>query len=65
MGDQAPVIDCHAQTGQGVTWNEPKRPVDYQLESLLERAAEAGIDRICIMAPRNDSYAQANAEVAQ
>jgi predicted TIM-barrel fold metal-dependent hydrolase len=65
MGDQALVIDCHAQTGQGVTWNEPKRPVDYQLESLLERAAEAGIDRICIMAPRNDSYAQANVEVAR
>jgi predicted TIM-barrel fold metal-dependent hydrolase len=65
IGDQALVIDCHAQAGRGVTWNDPERPVDYHPEVMLERAAEAGINRICIMAARNDSYAQANADVAR
>lgn len=67
MGDQAKplVIDCHAQVGDGVTWMEPKRPVDYKVELLLERAAEAGIDRSCVMAPQNDSYEEANTEVAR
>ena len=65
MANQAMVIDCHAQAGQGETWNEPKRLVDYRVESMLERAAEVGIDRICIMAPRNDSYAEANLVVTR
>ncbi len=59
------VIDCHAQVGNGVTWNEPKRPIDYKVELLLERAAEAGIDRSCVLCPQNDSYEQANIEVAR
>ncbi len=65
MGDQALIVDCHAQVGQGATWIEPERPVDYQVEVILARAAEASIDRTCIMAPRNDSYAQANKDVAR
>jgi len=65
MGDQTLVIDCHAQAGQGVTWNEPERLVDYRVEGMLERAAEFRIDRICIMAPRNESYGDANIQVAR
>ena len=59
------VIDCHAQLGEGETWAEPKRAVDYKVEMVLERAAEAGIDRSCVSAPQNRSYEQANVLVAR
>jgi hypothetical protein len=59
------VIDSHAQVGSGETWAEPQRQVDYQLEQVLARAAEAGIDRSCIMAPKNDSYEEKNKEIAR
>lgn len=67
MGDPAKalVIDCHAQLGEGETWAEPKRPVDYKVDLVLERAAEAGIDRSCVAAPQNASYEQANIHVAR
>jgi predicted TIM-barrel fold metal-dependent hydrolase len=59
------VIDCHAQVGSGETWAEPRRQVDYPLEQVLACAAEAGIDRSCIMAPKNDSYEEKNKEIAR
>ncbi len=59
------VIDCHTQVGEGETWAEPKRPVDYKVELVLERAAQAGIDRSCVTAPQNPSYEQANLRVAR
>jgi uncharacterized protein len=59
------VIDCHTQIGSGTSWTAPKKPVDYRVELLLEQAAEAGIDCSCVMAPQNDSYEQANIEVAR
>ena len=67
MGDptKALVIDCHAQVGEGESWAEPKRPVNYKVELVLERAAEAGIDRSCVSAPQNPSYEQANRQVAR
>jgi len=67
MGDpgKALVIDCHAQLGEGETWAEPKRLVDYKVELVLERAAEAGIDRSCVSAPQNSSYEEANIRVAR
>ncbi len=59
------VIDCHAQVGSGETWAGPKRTVDYSLKLVLKRAAEAGIDLSCIMAPRSVSYEHKNREVAR
>ena len=65
MADKAPVIDCHAQIGKGEIWHEPKFRVDYRVDQLLARADEAGIDRLCVMAPQNREYAEANREVAR
>jgi hypothetical protein len=48
-----------------VSWQGPKRPVDYKVDRVLERAAEAGIDRSCVGAPKNPSYEQANIQVAR
>jgi predicted TIM-barrel fold metal-dependent hydrolase len=59
------VIDCHAQVGTGETWAGPARHVDYKIELLLERAAEAGIECCCIMAPRSQSYEQPNREIGR
>ena len=59
------VIDSDAQLGVGETWGTPHRAVDYKLEDLRARSAEAGIDRSCVTAPRNDSYAEANRRVAE
>jgi predicted TIM-barrel fold metal-dependent hydrolase len=59
------VIDCHAQWGSGESWARPRTPVDYSLDILLTRAAEAGIEQSCIMAPRNDSYEEQNKKVAR
>jgi predicted TIM-barrel fold metal-dependent hydrolase len=59
------VIDCLAQVGSGETWQAPKRQVNYTPEQILDRTQEAGIDRLCIMAPRNPSYEKSNREVAR
>ena len=59
------VIDCHAYAGSGKTWGDPPRDVDYSLELLFERGAEAGIDRHCVMPPRNDTYQEANRRIAR
>ncbi len=59
------VIDCHALVGAGRTWADPEREVDYDLNLLLERGAEAGIDRHSVMPPRNHSYTEANRQVAR
>ena len=63
--DKPLVIDSNALVGEGMTWEEPKRAVDYKVELLLERAAEAGIDRSCVMTLPENSYERANAEVAR
>lgn len=60
-----PVVDGHALLGTGESWHGPRRRVDYRADDILNRAAEAGIDQICIMAPRNASYADANRAVAR
>ena len=59
------VIDCHAYAGSGRTWGDPPRDVDYSLELLFERGAEAGIDLHCVMPPRNDTYREANRQIAR
>lgn len=58
------VIDCHAYAGSGQTWANPPRDVDYGSEEILRRGAEAGIDRFCLMPPRNDTYREANRHIA-
>jgi predicted TIM-barrel fold metal-dependent hydrolase len=58
------IIDSHAVIGVGKTWDTPPRWVDYKLEALLERSAEAGIDRSCVMALRDPFSASANRQVA-
>jgi predicted TIM-barrel fold metal-dependent hydrolase len=59
------VVDCHAVLGQGKTWAEPARAVDTRVDDLFRRGTEAGIDRHCIVAPRNDTYGEANRAVAR
>jgi uncharacterized protein len=59
------VIDSDAQFGVGETWGSPPRWLDYKIEALLGRSAEAGIDRSCIMAPRNPIYELPNQQVAK
>jgi len=51
--------------GTGKTWSDPEREVDYKLDSLFERGGEAGIDRHCVMPPRNDTYTEPNKLVAR
>lgn len=58
------VIDCHAYLGAGKTWYGPQREVEYKLEALLERGAEAAIGRHCVMPARNETYSEANKLVA-
>lgn len=59
------VIDGHALAGRGLTWAEPERDVDYDPHELLERAAEAGIDRVSILSPRTTDYEAANRYIAR
>jgi len=59
------VIDSDAQIGIGESWALPRRVVDYKVEALLARSAEAGIDRSCVMAPRNSLYDLPNRQVAE
>jgi predicted TIM-barrel fold metal-dependent hydrolase len=59
------IIDCHAVVSKGRTWADPPREVDYDVNQLLERGAEAGIDRHCVVPARNDTYLEANREVAR
>ena len=59
------VIDCHAYVGPGKTWYGPEREVDYKLEALFERGAEAAIDQYCVMPARNETYDQVNKLVAR
>ena len=58
------VVDCHALAGKGKTWAEPERDVDYDPRLLFDRGAEAGIQQHCIMPARNETYAEANKQVA-
>lgn len=62
---QSLVVDSDAQIGTGETWDTPFRPVDYKVEAILARSAEAGIDRSCVMAPRNQMYEAPNKQVAR
>jgi predicted TIM-barrel fold metal-dependent hydrolase len=59
------VIDCHALLGTGKTWADPEREVEYSAQILLERGAQAGIDRHCVLPPRNGSYVESNRQVAR
>ena len=59
------VVDCHALIGAGSTWADPEREVNYDLNLLFDRGAEAGIDRHCVMPARNQTYAEANKQVAR
>ncbi len=59
------VIDSDAQIGVGETWGSPSRWLEYKIEALLERSAAAGIDRTCVMAPRNPLYDLPNKQVAK
>jgi len=61
----AMVIDSDALLGIGETWGSPFRSVEYKVEELLGRSAEAGIDRSCVTAPRNPLYDLPNRQVAQ
>jgi predicted TIM-barrel fold metal-dependent hydrolase len=61
----AAIVDCHALFGPGRTWDEPALDVNYGLKELLDRGAEAGIDRYCVMAARNSGYREANQRVAR
>jgi predicted TIM-barrel fold metal-dependent hydrolase len=67
MGDRDKrlIIDCNAMVGEGASWDEPRRWADSKVELLLERAAEVGIDRTCVMTFPHDSYERANAQVAR
>jgi uncharacterized protein len=58
------IVDSHAIVGKGESWTFPPRPVVEELGYLLERGAEAGIDRHCIVTARTDDYPSANQHVA-
>jgi predicted TIM-barrel fold metal-dependent hydrolase len=58
------VIDSHAVIGVGKTRDVPPRWVNYNLEGLLERSGEAGIDRSCVMALLDPFSDFANRETA-
>lgn len=60
------IVDCYALAGRGQTWGtEPERDVDYDVTEFFDRAAEAGIDRHCILAARNTTYEIANRHIAR
>jgi predicted TIM-barrel fold metal-dependent hydrolase len=60
------VVDGHALFGAGRTWADPiEQEVNYDLQQLLARGAEAGIDRHCIMPARNDEYREINRQLAR
>ncbi len=58
------IVDSHALVGKGVTWADPEREVTYDPSELLEQAARAGIDRLCVLSPRANDYRAANQYVA-
>ena len=60
------IVDCHALAGKGLTWADPEAPADYDVAALLDRGAQGGIDRHCIMPARNpEGYEAANREIAR
>ena len=60
------IVDCHALAGKGLAWAGPEAPADYELAPLLERGAQAGIGRHCVMPARQaGSYDTANREIAR
>ena len=59
------IVDCHAYAGKGLAWSEPEAQVEYDVARLVERGAQAGIDRHCIMPPRGAAYDEANREIAR
>jgi hypothetical protein len=54
------VVDGLALAGNGKTWAEPERKVDYDLHLRFDSGAEAGIQRHCIMPARNETYQESN-----
>jgi len=65
-GSKALVVDCHALFGTGKTWADPtEQNVSYDIEQLLSRGAEAGIDRYCLVPARNDQYQEINRQLAR
>ncbi|MGH9328132.1 MAG: amidohydrolase family protein [Terriglobia bacterium] len=65
MAPKPLIIDSNVQIGTGESWFQPRKPADYKLEDVLPRATEAGIDRLCVMAPFNLWYKERNKEVAR
>jgi predicted TIM-barrel fold metal-dependent hydrolase len=60
------IVDCHALIGKGLTWAEPEAPADYDVAALLDRGAQAGIARHCVMPARSAAgYEAANRELAR
>lgn len=65
-GAKAAVVDCHALFGAGKTWADPtEKEVNYDLDQLLSRGAEAGIGRHCLLPARNDQYREINRQLAR
>lgn len=61
-----PIVDCHALFGTGKTWADPtEQDVNYNLDELLSRGAEAGINRSCLIPARNAQYKEINQQVAR
>jgi hypothetical protein len=58
------IIDSHTVLGVGKTWDVPPRWVDYKLEALLGRSAQAGINRSCVMPLRDPFSDSANRKIA-
>jgi predicted TIM-barrel fold metal-dependent hydrolase len=58
-------VDSHALIGQGITWNGPQREATYDPTELGERAAQSGIDKICVISPRGNDYPSANRSLSR
>jgi predicted TIM-barrel fold metal-dependent hydrolase len=59
------VVDSHALLGEGVTWAEPRRDVNYRVSELLQHSERAGVDRICVCSPRVSDSIAANQFIAR
>ena len=58
------IIDCHCHAGKGDKMTAPWN-TDAPIETYLQRARAAGIDKTIILAPLHGNYEQANLQVAR
>lgn len=58
------IIDCHCHAGKGDLLTGPW-DTDAPIETYLQRAQAAGIDKTVIFSPFHSDYAQANANTAR